>query len=102
MGSTIEARLGRGAREQSDAQASPAEHHDEQLIALDGKTYDIGPDMCVIADAGGERPIGLGGVMGGASTGCSETTTDVFVESAWSVPSGPCGSDRTRRSRRRR
>ncbi len=32
--------------------------------------------MCVIADASGERPIGLGGVMGGASTGCSEATTD--------------------------
>ncbi|HEX6860006.1 MAG TPA: phenylalanine--tRNA ligase subunit beta [Caulobacteraceae bacterium] len=86
VGSVIEARLGRGARERSGAEASPAEHHDEQLIALDGKTYDIGPEMCVIADAGGERPIGLGGVMGGASTGCSEETVDVFVESAWFDP----------------
>ena len=59
---------------------------DEHLIALDGKTYDIGPEMCVIADAGGERPIGLGGVMGGASTGCSEATTDVFIESAYFDP----------------
>ena len=59
---------------------------DEHLIALDGKTYDIGPAMCVIADAGGERPIGLGGVMGGASTGCSETTTEVFIESAYFDP----------------
>ena len=31
-------------------------------------------------------PIGLGGVMGGASTGCSETTTEVFIESAWFDP----------------
>ena len=31
-------------------------------------------------------PIGLGGVMGGESTGCSEATTDVFVESAWFDP----------------
>src|SRR5690606_26819524 len=76
----------RGAREPSDAEASPAAHHDEQLIALDGKTYDVGPQMSVIADAGGERPIGLGGVMGGASTGCSEATVDVFVESAWFDP----------------
>jgi len=75
VGTTIEARLGRHA-----------EHGDEHLIALDGKTYDIGPEMCVIADAGGERPIGLGGVMGGESTGCSEATTDVFVESAWFDP----------------
>jgi phenylalanyl-tRNA synthetase beta chain len=42
--------------------------------------------VCVIADAAGERPIGLGGVMGGESTGCSDETTDVFVESAWFDP----------------
>ncbi|MDO9588520.1 MAG: phenylalanine--tRNA ligase subunit beta [Brevundimonas sp.] len=58
----------------------------EHLIALDGKTYAVDPAMCVIADAGGERPIGLGGVMGGESTGCSDETTDVFVECAWFDP----------------
>ena len=58
----------------------------EHLIALDGKTYAVDPAMSVIADAGGERPIGLGGVMGGESTGCSEETVDVFVESAWFDP----------------
>ena len=52
------------------------------MIALDGKTYELTPEMCVIADAHGDRPIGLGGVMGGESTGCSEETVDVFVESA--------------------
>jgi len=60
--------------------------HDEQLIALDGKTYDIGHDMCVIADADGQRPVGLGGVMGGESTGVSDGTTEVFLESAWFEP----------------
>ena len=58
----------------------------EHLIALDGKTYTVDPTMCVIADANGERPIGLGGVMGGESTGCSDDTTDVFLESAWFDP----------------
>ena len=58
----------------------------EHLIALDGKTYTVDPSMCVIADAMGERPIGLGGVMGGESTGCSDETTDVFVECAWFDP----------------
>ncbi|MDP1912852.1 phenylalanine--tRNA ligase subunit beta [Brevundimonas sp.] len=58
----------------------------EHLIALDGKTYTVDPAMCVIADAAGERPIGLGGVMGGESTGCSDATTDVFVECAWFDP----------------
>ncbi|ALL14073.1 phenylalanine--tRNA ligase subunit beta [Caulobacter henricii] len=59
---------------------------DEHLIALDGKTYELTPEICVIADATGERPIGLGGVMGGESTGCGDETTDVFVESAWFEP----------------
>ena len=75
VGTVIEARLG---------------HHgvngDEHLIALDGKTYDLTPEMSVISDASGERPIGIGGVMGGESTGCSDATTDVFLESAWFEP----------------
>ncbi|MBN8528017.1 MAG: phenylalanine--tRNA ligase subunit beta [Caulobacterales bacterium] len=58
----------------------------EHLIALDGKTYTVGAADCVIADAAGERPIGLGGVMGGESTGCSDQTTDVFIECAWFDP----------------
>jgi len=58
----------------------------EHLIALDGKTYTVDPSLCVISDAAGERPIGLGGVMGGESTGCSDETTDVFVECAWFDP----------------
>ncbi|MDY6924482.1 MAG: phenylalanine--tRNA ligase subunit beta [Pseudomonadota bacterium] len=58
----------------------------EHLIALDGKTYTVDANMCVVADAAGERPIGLGGVMGGESTGCSDATVDVFVECAWFDP----------------
>jgi phenylalanyl-tRNA synthetase beta chain len=42
------------------------------------------PDICVIADGSGA--IGLGGVIGGESTGCSDETTDVFVESAYFDP----------------
>lgn len=86
VGTVIEARLGRGPAQAGPAEPSPAPHADEQLIALDGKTYDIGPEMSVIADADGQRPVGLGGVMGGESTGCSDETTDVFVESAWFDP----------------
>ena len=56
----------------------------ESVPALDGKTYAITPDICVIADGSGA--IGLGGVIGGESTGCSESTTDVFVESAYFDP----------------
>lgn len=56
----------------------------ETLDALDGKTYDITADMCVIADESGA--IGLGGVMGGQGTAVSAETTDVFLESAWFDP----------------
>lgn len=58
----------------------------EMLKAVVGGDYIIQPEMCVIADDGGTRAIGLGGVMGGASTGCSNETTDVFLESAWFDP----------------
>ncbi len=56
----------------------------EKLLALDGRTYEISEDMCVIADASG--PIGLGGVMGGESTAVSASTVNVFIESAWFDP----------------
>lgn len=56
----------------------------EKLVALDGKTYEISADMCVIADDSGA--IGLGGVMGGQSTAVSDQTTNVLVESAWFDP----------------
>jgi len=68
-GGVIEARLGREG---------------ETVAALDGKTYNVSPEMCVIADSSGA--IGLGGVMGGESTGSTLETTDVFIESAWFDP----------------
>jgi phenylalanyl-tRNA synthetase beta chain len=56
----------------------------ETLLALDGKTYELDEEMCVIADDNG--PEGLGGVMGGEASGCTETTTEVFVECAYFDP----------------
>jgi len=52
----------------------------EQLVALDGKTYVLDSEMVVIADDEAAR--GIGGIMGGEDSSCTETTTDVFVESA--------------------
>jgi phenylalanyl-tRNA synthetase beta chain len=52
----------------------------EKVAALNGKTYDVTTEMCVIADGSG--PIGLGGVMGDEATGSQVETTDVFIESA--------------------
>ena len=56
----------------------------EKLLALDGKEYDVEPDMCVIADD--ESVLGFGGVMGGETSGSTTATTDVFVESAYFDP----------------
>jgi phenylalanyl-tRNA synthetase beta chain len=56
----------------------------ETLLALDGKTYTLDAEMTVIADEVAAR--GIAGVMGGEDTGCTEGTTDVFVESAYFDP----------------
>ena len=77
-GDFIEARLGREG---------------EMLEALDGKTYALTPEQSVIADGSG--PVGLGGVMGGLSTGCSEATTEVFVECAFFDPIRTAQTGRT-------
>ncbi|HET7716803.1 MAG TPA: phenylalanine--tRNA ligase subunit beta [Bauldia sp.] len=52
----------------------------ETVLALDGKTYALDPEICVIADDNGVESIA--GIMGGEWSGCTETTTDVLIESA--------------------
>ena len=52
----------------------------ETLLALDGRTYTLDSSMCVIADDHGVES--LAGIMGGEASGCSESTTDVLIESA--------------------
>lgn len=56
----------------------------ETFLALDGKTYTLQPQHLVIADS--ERAVAIAGVMGGAETGVTETTTDVVLESACFQP----------------
>jgi len=52
----------------------------EKLLALNGKEYELDPEVTAIADDNGVQS--LGGVMGGEPTGCTETTTEVFIEAA--------------------
>jgi phenylalanyl-tRNA synthetase beta chain len=52
----------------------------ETLLALDGRTYTLDNNVCVIADEHGVES--LAGIMGGEASGCSEETTDVLIESA--------------------
>ncbi len=56
----------------------------ETFLALDGKTYAVDGDMCVIADD--RAVLGLGGVIGGEDTGSTPATTNVFIESAYFDP----------------
>jgi phenylalanyl-tRNA synthetase beta chain len=52
----------------------------ERLEAINHKTYELEPGMCVIADR--TRPVALGGVMGGANTEVTAATKDVLIEAA--------------------
>ncbi len=56
----------------------------EVLTALDDKTYTLQPGMITISDDAG--PQSIAGIMGGAATGVSADTVNVFVESAYWDP----------------
>ncbi|MDE2135515.1 MAG: phenylalanine--tRNA ligase subunit beta [Alphaproteobacteria bacterium] len=56
----------------------------ERILALDGKTYILDSEMCVIADDVSVHDIG--GIMGGEESGCCETTANVFIEAAYFDP----------------
>ncbi|WP_405068384.1 phenylalanine--tRNA ligase subunit beta [Kribbella sp. NBC_01510] len=52
----------------------------EKLMTLDDQTRELDAEDLLITDDSG--PIGIAGVMGGASTEISDTTTDVVIEAA--------------------
>ena len=56
----------------------------EKFLALDGKTYSLKPDNCVVADQ--ERAVGIGGVMGGEETGVTDSTKKIVLEAAYFLP----------------
>lgn len=57
----------------------------ETLDALNGKTYDLDPQMTVIADASGV--VSLAGIIGGLRSSCTAETRRVLVELALWNPS---------------
>jgi phenylalanyl-tRNA synthetase beta chain len=58
----------------------------ETLVTLDGVERRLGDgDDCLICDANG-TPVGIGGIMGGASSEISDSTTRVVLEAAYFTP----------------
>jgi len=56
----------------------------ETLTALDDKEYTLEAGMMAISDENG--PESIAGIMGGLDTGCTDETTNVFLESAYWDP----------------
>lgn len=52
----------------------------ERLTTLDGKQHELSPDRLLVCDPTG--PLGLAGVMGGATSEVSDLTTRVLLEAA--------------------
>lgn len=64
----------------------------ESLKLLNEQTIALQDDMLVIADE--RQAVALAGVMGGAESAVDETTTDVFLESAFFSPAAIAGKTR--------
>jgi len=58
----------------------------EKMRTLDGIERQLDSNICMISDGDGSRPIGIGGIMGGAETEISFSTKNVLIECAWFEP----------------
>jgi phenylalanyl-tRNA synthetase beta chain len=58
----------------------------EKMKTLDGVARQFDSNICMISDGDGSRPIGIGGIMGGAETEISFSTKNVLIECAWFEP----------------
>jgi phenylalanyl-tRNA synthetase beta chain len=66
---------------------------DEVLTLLDGTEQALEPGTLVIADH--TQPLALAGIMGGTDSGVSESTTNLFLESAFFTPELMAGRARS-------
>lgn len=64
----------------------------EKFLGLDDKEHEVDETMCVIADDSGV--LGLGGILGGEDTGCTDATTNVLIECAWFDPASIAATGR--------
>jgi len=58
----------------------------EKMKTLDGIERTLDPNICMVCDGDGSRPVGIGGIMGGAETEISFSTKNVLIECAWFDP----------------
>jgi phenylalanyl-tRNA synthetase beta chain len=58
---------------------------DESIVALDGNAYALKPEDLVIADK--TKALAIAGIMGGETTGVTDSTKDVLIEAAYFTPS---------------
>ena len=58
----------------------------EKMKTLDGIERTFDPSICLVCDGDGSRPVGIGGIMGGAETEISFSTKNVLIECAWFEP----------------
>jgi len=58
----------------------------EKIRTLDGIERTLDPDVCMVCDGDGLRPVGIGGIMGGGETEISISTRNVLMECAWFDP----------------
>jgi phenylalanyl-tRNA synthetase beta chain len=58
----------------------------EKIKTLDGIERTFDPSVCMVCDGDGSRPVGIGGIMGGAETEISFSTKNVLIECAWFEP----------------
>lgn len=56
----------------------------EKLMLLDGQEVELSDKVLVVADL--EKPLAIAGVMGGDLSAVNESTTDIFLESAFFNP----------------
>ncbi len=58
----------------------------EKMKTLDGVERTFDSSICMVCDGDGSRPVGIGGIMGGAETEISFSTKNVLIECAWFDP----------------
>ncbi len=64
----------------------------EKIKLLDGREVELNPNVLVISDA--DKAVAMAGIMGGEETSVTDTTQDIFLESAFFNPLSIIGKAR--------